>query len=173
MYNEHCRLYLQTEVFAWFCMMVVVEVGGGGGGGGCGRGTERKGNRNAAGSPSVAPGCGPRNVTDNIWCSDMDESIINMAGWGEWVREGGGSGWQPQNSHRQPEMVRILRPCSHGHAEAQVGSVHFSSVQFSSVQISSIQFSTVQFSCHGCFLSSGGELGKLQKIRERPPAPKK
>lgn len=53
MYNQHCSLYLQKEVFAWFCMMMVVEVGGGG----CGGGTDRKGN--AVGSLSVAPGCGP------------------------------------------------------------------------------------------------------------------
>lgn len=34
---------------------------------------------------------GPRNVTDNIWYADTDESIINMPGWGEWVRGEGGA----------------------------------------------------------------------------------
>lgn len=42
--------------------------------------------------PRLSP-CGPRNVTDNIWCLDTDESIINMPGWGEWVREDGEGEW--------------------------------------------------------------------------------
>lgn len=72
----------------------------------------KEGNGNAAGSPSVAPGCrwrlsphGPRNVTDNIWYADTDESIINMPGWGEWVRWGRGrlmSGWVGAAEHPWP-----------------------------------------------------------------------
>lgn len=85
MYNEHRRLYLQTDNllgFAW------LRAGGGG----------RK-ERKRSQESTMAPACGhhsafsvravsvpvwPKNVTGNIWYVDMDESITNMPGWGWW-----------------------------------------------------------------------------------------